>query len=111
LYDCNPQEISKQNDKVKKDMKKLLVSLPIFLFAIAVQAQRPSSIQGAYLVRGAREGNQIMMAKGYEVGLGFLKNTAIDQHIDTRKRENDMAEVISATRRCSASGCTNQLRS
>lgn len=55
-----------------------------------------ATIQGSYLVRGAREGNQIMMAKGYEVGMGFLKNAAIDQHIDTRKRENDMAEVIRA---------------
>jgi cyanophycinase len=55
-----------------------------------------ATIQGSYLVRGAREGNRIMMAKGYEVGLGFLKNAAIDQHIDTRKRENDMAEVIRA---------------
>jgi cyanophycinase len=55
-----------------------------------------ATIQGSYLVRGAREGNQIMMAKGYEVGMGFLKNTAIDQHIDTRKRENDLVEVIRA---------------
>jgi cyanophycinase len=55
-----------------------------------------ATIQGSYLVRGAREGNQIMMAKGYEMGLGFLKNAAIDQHIDTRKRENDLAEVIAA---------------
>src|SRR5262245_9419387 len=55
-----------------------------------------ATIQGSYLVRGAREGNQIMMAKGYEVGMGFLKNAAIDQHIDTRKRENDMSEVIAA---------------
>jgi cyanophycinase len=55
-----------------------------------------ATIQGSYLVRGAREGNHIMMAKGYEAGLGFLKNVAIDQHINTRKRENDMAEVIAA---------------
>ncbi len=55
-----------------------------------------ASIQASYLVRGAREGNQIMMAKGYEVGFGLLKNTAIDQHIDTRKRENDLTEVIAA---------------
>lgn len=55
-----------------------------------------ATIQGSYLVRGAPGGNQIMMAKGYEVGLGFLKNVAIDQHIDTRRRENDMAEVIAA---------------
>jgi len=55
-----------------------------------------ATIQGSYLVRGAREGNQIMMAKGYEIGFGYLKNTAIDQHIDTRKRENDLTEVIAA---------------
>jgi cyanophycinase len=55
-----------------------------------------ATIQGSYLVRGAREGNQIMMAKGYEIGLGMLKNIAIDQHIDTRKRENDLSEVITA---------------
>ncbi len=55
-----------------------------------------ATIQGSYLVRGAREGNQIMMAKGYEVGMGFLRHTAIDQHLDTRKRENDLAEVIAA---------------
>ncbi len=30
-----------------------------------------ATIQGSYLVRGAREGNEIMMAKGYEVGLGI----------------------------------------
>jgi cyanophycinase len=55
-----------------------------------------ATIQGSYLVRGAREGNHIMMAKGYEIGFGYLKNTAIDQHINTRKRENDLAEVIAA---------------
>ena len=27
-----------------------------------------TTIQGSYLVRGAREGNHIMMAKGYEAG-------------------------------------------
>jgi cyanophycinase len=37
-----------------------------------------------------------MMAKVYEIGMGFLKNAAIDQQVDTRKRENDMAEVIAA---------------
>lgn len=54
-----------------------------------------ATIQGSYLVRGAREGNTIMMAKGYEEGFGFLKNAAIDQHIDTRKREADLQSVIS----------------
>lgn len=55
-----------------------------------------ATIQGSYLVRGAREGNQIMMAKGYEQGLGFLKNAAIDQHLLARGRVNDMVAVIEA---------------
>ena len=55
-----------------------------------------ATIQGSYLVRGAREGNHIMMAKGYEIGLGFLRNIAIDQHIDTRKREPHLSEVVTA---------------
>jgi cyanophycinase len=53
-----------------------------------------ATIQGSFLVRGAREGNTIMMAPGYETGLGFLKNAAIDQHIITRHRENDLNAVI-----------------
>ncbi|MGH9839445.1 MAG: cyanophycinase, partial [Blastocatellia bacterium] len=55
-----------------------------------------ATIQGSYLVRGAREGNEIMMAKGYEVGMGFLRNVAVDQHINTRKRETHLKEVIAA---------------
>ena len=53
-----------------------------------------ASIQASYMVRGAREGNQIMMAKGSETGFGFLKNVAVDQHLLTRKREKDMLEVV-----------------
>jgi cyanophycinase len=55
-----------------------------------------ATIQGSYLVRGAPEGNTIMMAKGHEEELGFLKSSAIDQHVIARKRENDLAEVIDA---------------
>ena len=55
-----------------------------------------ASIQASYLVRGAREGNTVMMAPGYEAGFGFLKNVAVDQHINTRKREADLKEVITA---------------
>ncbi len=55
-----------------------------------------ASIQASYLVRGAREGNEIMMAKGYETGFGFLRQSAIDQHINTRHREKHLAEVIAA---------------
>ena len=53
-----------------------------------------ATIQGSYLVRGAREGNHIMMAPGYEEGLSFLPNVAIDQHLFRRKREMDMLPVI-----------------
>lgn len=39
-----------------------------------------ATIQASYLVRGAPEGNQIMIAEGHEQGFGFLENAAIDQH-------------------------------
>jgi cyanophycinase len=54
-----------------------------------------ATIQGSYLVRGAREGNQIMMAKGYEEGMGFLSPVAIDQHLLKRRRERDLLPVVS----------------
>lgn len=53
-----------------------------------------ATIQGSYLVRGAPEGNTVMMAKGHEIGFGFMSCTAIDQHVIARKRENDLAEVL-----------------
>lgn len=53
-----------------------------------------ATIQGSYLVRGAPEGNHIMMSPGHEEGFGYLHNVAIDQHIETRGREHDLAEVI-----------------
>jgi aminobenzoyl-glutamate utilization protein B len=53
-----------------------------------------ATIQGSYLVRGAREGNHIMMAKGYEQGFGYLRGVAIDQHLLARVRADDLVEVI-----------------
>ncbi|MCP4894365.1 MAG: cyanophycinase, partial [Actinomycetales bacterium] len=53
-----------------------------------------ATIQASYLVRGAPEGNQIMMSSGHEQGFGFIHNSAIDQHLLVRKRENDMLPVI-----------------
>lgn len=53
-----------------------------------------ATIQGSYLVRGAREGNTIMMAPGYEVGMGFLRKVAVDQHLLARKRQDDLVPVI-----------------
>lgn len=55
-----------------------------------------ATIQGSYLVRGAREGNTVMMAPGYEKGFAFLRGVGVDQHLLTRKRENDMVAVVNA---------------
>ncbi len=55
-----------------------------------------ATIQGSYLVRGAPEGNQIMMAKGHEQGFAFLRGVAVDQHVLTRHRETDLVPVVSA---------------
>ena len=55
-----------------------------------------ATIQGSYLVRGAPAGNTIMMSPGHEVGFGFLRQTAIDQHVDTRKRAEDLRPVLRA---------------
>jgi len=53
-----------------------------------------ASIQADYLVRGAREGNTIMMAPGYEQGFGLMTGVAIDQHMLTRNRQDDLEQVI-----------------
>lgn len=53
-----------------------------------------ASIQASYLVRGAREGNTIMMAPGYEEGFGLITGVAIDQHMLTRNRQDDLDQVV-----------------
>lgn len=55
-----------------------------------------ASIQSSYMVRGAREGNHIVRAPGYERGFGLLRNAAVDQHLIARNRQNDMFEVLAA---------------
>lgn len=55
-----------------------------------------ASILASYLVRGAREGNSTMMAKGYEQGFGYLRGVAIDQHIVARNRQADLQTVVAA---------------
>jgi len=52
-----------------------------------------ASIQGSYLARGDSKGNTVMMGD-HEVGLGFLKNSAIDQHILVRNRQFDIFEIL-----------------
>jgi cyanophycinase len=58
-----------------------------------------ATIQGSYLVRGAREGNTLMMAPGYEEGFGFLRNVAVDQHLLKRNRQEDLVAVVARHKR------------
>jgi len=52
-----------------------------------------ATIQGSYLARGDTKNNQIMMGD-HEVGLGFVKNVAIDQHVLVRNRQFDMFDIL-----------------
>lgn len=54
-----------------------------------------ATIQGSYLARGDTQNNTTMMGD-HEVGFGFLKNAAIDQHLLARNRQFDLIEVINA---------------
>jgi cyanophycinase len=55
-----------------------------------------ASIQGDYLVRGAVAGSEIVMTPEpeHEHGFAFLRKVAIDQHINTRNRWDDIIPVI-----------------
>lgn len=53
-----------------------------------------ASIQASFLVRGAPETNQIVVAPGYTRGFGFLRGVAVDQHLLARHREDDLFEVL-----------------
>ena len=55
-----------------------------------------ATIQGAYLVRGAVAGPDIMMTTEpeHQAGFSFLRKSAIDQHINTRLRWDDLIPVI-----------------
>jgi cyanophycinase len=55
-----------------------------------------ATIQGDYLVRGAIAGAEIVMTPEpeHEHGFAFLRKVAIDQHINTRNRWDDLTPVI-----------------
>lgn len=52
-----------------------------------------SSIQASFLWRGDTKGPQILIGD-HTQGLGFLKNSAIDQHLLQRNREFDLVPLI-----------------
>lgn len=52
-----------------------------------------ATILGSFLVRGDTKGNELMVGD-HVVGFGFLKNSAIDQHLLRRNRQFDLIDVI-----------------
>jgi cyanophycinase len=52
-------------------------------------------IQGSFIVRG-RPDKPVLMAKGHDRGFGFLKNTVINPHLITNKREDELVNVVDA---------------
>ena len=52
-----------------------------------------ATIQGSFLARGDTSGNTIMVGD-VQRGFGFMRNTAIDQHLIARSRERDLIEVL-----------------
>jgi len=55
-----------------------------------------ATIQGEYLVRGDTSGPNVMMTPEahHQKGFEFLRKTAIDQHINTRNRWDDLIPVM-----------------
>jgi cyanophycinase len=54
-----------------------------------------ASIIGSFLARGDTKNNTIVIGD-HTVGFGYLKNTAIDQHVLVRNRHFDMFEILNA---------------
>ena len=52
-----------------------------------------ASILASFMVRGDTKSNEQMIGD-HTVGLGFLKNAAVDQHLLRRNRQFDMLDVI-----------------
>lgn len=55
-----------------------------------------ATIQGHYLVRGDTSGPNVMMTEepNHQLAFGFLRRSAIDQHINARNRWDDLIKVI-----------------
>lgn len=52
-----------------------------------------ASIQGSFLVRGDTSGSGILIGD-HQRGLGYIKNSAIDQHVIPRRRQKGLIEVL-----------------
>lgn len=76
------------NTKAHEEMFKLLDR-----GGVIAGSSAGATIQGSYLARGDTKNNQIMMGD-HEVGLGFITNVAIDQHVIARNRQFDMFDIL-----------------
>ncbi|MEE9374118.1 MAG: cyanophycinase [Saprospiraceae bacterium] len=76
------------NTKAQDEMYKLLDR-----GGVIAGSSAGATIQGSYLARGDSKNNQIMMGD-HEVGLGFITNIAIDQHVLARNRQFDMFDIL-----------------
>tara|TARA_R110002072_G_scaffold297437_1_gene470279 strand:+ start:15311 stop:16240 length:930 start_codon:yes stop_codon:yes gene_type:complete len=52
-----------------------------------------ASILGSFLVRGDTKGSQILIGD-HQHGFGFIRNSAIDQHVIPRRRQAGLIEVL-----------------
>jgi cyanophycinase len=52
-----------------------------------------ASIQGSFLVRGDTKGSQILIGN-HQHGFGFIRNSAIDQHVIPRRRQAGLIEIL-----------------
>jgi len=53
-----------------------------------------ASALASFLVRGARDSNEVLVEPENQEGFGFLRQVAIDQHLLARGRENDLMELL-----------------
>ncbi|KAK7756898.1 hypothetical protein SLS62_000914 [Diatrype stigma] len=54
-----------------------------------------ASIQGSFLARGDTASNQVLVGD-HQVGFGFLRDAAVDQHVLARNRQFDMFDILRA---------------
>jgi cyanophycinase len=52
-----------------------------------------ASIQGSFLARGDTANNQVMVGD-HQVGFGYLRDVAVDQHVLVRNRVFDMFDIL-----------------
>lgn len=59
-----------------------------------------AAVMASFMPRGDPQGSGMLLAdrEWYRHGFGFLNNVAIDNHVSARERQNDMYEVLNASR-------------